>query len=176
MTTDVLILPGYLNSDPDHWQSLWEQSYPSCSRVMQRDWERPDCDEWVAELEKRVAAAGPETVLVAHSMGCLLVAHWSSRTRLKIKGALLVAPPDPGGAQFPASAMGFGSLPAEAFGFPSIMVASSNDPYGELSFAQHCARDWGCQFINLGEAGHINTETGLGDWPYGISLLQQLMG
>ncbi|WP_409522979.1 RBBP9/YdeN family alpha/beta hydrolase [Nitrincola sp. MINF-07-Sa-05] len=176
MTVQVLTLPGYLNSDPEHWQSLWEEAYSSFSRVMQRDWECPDCDEWVAELEKRVAEAGPETVLVAHSMGCLLVAHWASRTRLTVKGVLLVAPPDPDGINFPSTAIGFGSLPIEAFNFPSIMVVSSNDPYGDLTFAQDFANHWGSRFINIGEAGHINTETGLGDWPQGLDLVRQLMG
>lgn len=113
-------------------------------------------------------------VLVAHSLACLVVAHWAARTGRKVKGALLVAPPDPDGPNFPAAATGFSPLPAVALGFPSIVVASSNDPYGSIAFAQSWAQTWGSRFVGIGPAGHINSQSGLGEWRAGLSLLREL--
>lgn len=170
----TLILPGIGNSDHAHWQTLWGYANPEFIRVQQKDWHSPVCDEWVNRLEQAVAEIGESPVLIAHSLGCLCVAHWAARTSLKIKGALLVAPPNPDDVGFPTEARGFSPLPLRAFGFPSIVVASSNDPYGSLEFARACASGWGSRFVNIGLAGHINSESGLGDWPEGWALYQEL--
>ena len=87
MHTSFLIIPGYGNSGPEHWQSLWQQQDARFRRVEQRDWWSPQCSEWVATLERAVAASGPDTVLVAHSLGCGLVAHWAAQTRQRIRAA-----------------------------------------------------------------------------------------
>src|ERR1019366_5932878 len=97
----VLILPGINNSGPRHWQTLWEKAHRGFRRVPERDWAHPVCQEWVASLETAVRAAGPQTILVAHSLACLQVVHWAARTHLKVQGALLVAPPDPKKKAFP---------------------------------------------------------------------------
>jgi len=170
----TLILPGIGNSDHAHWQTLWESENPECVRVQQRDWNRPVCGEWVNVLEQAVVEIGESPVLVAHSLGCLCVAHWAARTSLKIKGALLVAPPDPKGASFPSEATGFSPVPLRSFSFPSIVVASSNDPYGSLEFARSCALAWSSRFVNIGPAGHINSESGLEEWAEGLALYQEL--
>ncbi|MBA3966272.1 MAG: alpha/beta hydrolase [Nitrospirales bacterium] len=174
MNVPTLILPGIGNSDHTHWQTLWESANSLCVRVQQRDWNRPVCDEWVNGLEQAVAKIGESPVLVAHSLGCLCVAHWAARTTLKIKGALLVAPPNPEEAGFPSEARGFSPVLLRSFGFPSIVVASSNDPYGSLEFARACASGWGSRFVDIGAAGHINSESGLGVWPEGLALYQEL--
>lgn len=174
MNTTALILPGIGNSGPDHWQSLWEKANPSFVRVQQRDWDSPNCDEWLEALEKSAAQFGVATVLIAHSLACLLVAHWAARTRLKIKGALLVAPPNPDGPNFPKQATGFSPLPLKPFVFPSTVVASANDPYGSHDFAQAAASEWGSRFVSVGSAGHINSDSGLGEWREGFALFQQL--
>lgn len=174
MSTRTLILPGYGDSDPGHWQSLWQDAQPTFSRVQQRDWDHPVCAEWVANLEQAVAHAGENVVLVAHSLGCLLIAHWAAQTQLKIKGALLVAPPNPASANFPEQISGFSTLPMQALKFPNIIVASSNDPYGDLIFAQSCAVAWYSHLVNIGPAGHINTASGLDSWSTGFALYQQL--
>jgi predicted alpha/beta hydrolase family esterase len=170
----TLIMPGIGNSDHVHWQTLWEFANPEFFRVQQRNWNRPVCDEWVDRLEQTVAETRENPVLVAHSLGCLCVAHWAACTSLKIKGALLVAPPNPEEAYFPSEATGFSPVPLGSFGFPSIVVASSNDPYGSLEFARSCAARWGSRFVNIGAAGHINSESGLGEWAEGFGLYQEL--
>jgi predicted alpha/beta hydrolase family esterase len=110
---------------------------------------------------------------VAHSLGCLLVAHWGSRFAGKIMGALLVAVPDPRGANFPTRARGFAPLPTAPLPFASIVVASTDDPYADMQFAQAHADSWGSQIINIGAKGHINAASGLDDWPQGRALLRR---
>jgi predicted alpha/beta hydrolase family esterase len=171
----VLILPGYGGSGPEHWQTLWERAHPGFRRVGERDWDRPDCTEWVAALEAAAEASGPGTVLVAHSLACLQVAHWSARTRLKIHAALLVAVPDPASPVFPATAIGFAPVPLRPLPFPSILVGSSDDPYATPEFTASCARAWGSRLVPIGAAGHINASSGLGDWPEGFGLLESLV-
>jgi len=170
----TVIIPGIGNSDQDHWQTLWESMNSEFVRVQQRNWNNPVCDEWVNVLEQAVEKIGEHPVLVAHSLGCLCVAHWAACTSLKIKGALLVAPPNPEEADFPSEATGFSPVPLRSFGFPSIVVASSNDPYGSLGFARSCAVGWGSRFVNIGPAGHINSASGLGEWAEGWALYQEL--
>lgn len=172
----VLICPGIYNSGTQHWQTLWEENYPNLHRVPQHDWDHPVCAEWVESLEHAVREAGSEVVLVAHSLGCLMVAHWAAQTHLAIKGALLVATPDPDGANFPSDAKGFAPLPTKPFNFNSIMVYSTNDPYSTPAYTQRMAEHWGYKtLVNLGDRGHINAESGLGDWPEGFELLTQLI-
>jgi uncharacterized protein len=170
----VVIVPGYQNSGPEHWQSLWERKLPGSRRAVQRDWERPRCDEWVAGLDGAIAAADGPIVLVAHSLGCITVAHWRARHRGPVHGALLVAPCDVERPDFPAAAGGFAPTPLGPLGFPSVVVASTDDPYVELDRAREFARRWGSQLVSIGPAGHINTAAGFGPWPEGEALLEAL--
>lgn len=175
MGTTVLILPGIGNSGSDHWQSFWEEAHPSFQRIQQRDWNYPNCREWVETLDRTVASARSNFVLAAHSLACLVVAHWAASSTRKIKGALLVAPPDPEGSNFPKEAVGFSHVPMKQFAFASIVVASSNDPYGGLECGAAYASAWGSRFIDGGALGHINAASGLGEWHDGFSLLQSLI-
>jgi len=173
--TRTLILPGLYNSDPGHWQSRWEARDETIERVIQDDWETPHCAEWVARLDQALERTGPETLLVAHSAGCALVAHWAvGCSGGRIRGALLVAPSDPEAANFPSAPTGFAPMPLVRLPFPSVVVASSNDPFVTVMRAQAFATAWGSEFVMIGEAGHINSASSLGDWPEGFSLLRAL--
>jgi predicted alpha/beta hydrolase family esterase len=113
-------------------------------------------------------------MLVAHSLACVLVTHWALRTDLPVRAALLVAPSNPDRPDFDRSAVGFSPVPRRRLPFPSILVASSNDPKGTLEYAAACAEAWGSRFVNVGAVGHINVASGLGDWPQGQLLYRQL--
>jgi hypothetical protein len=173
MHPPVLIIPGIGNSGADHWQSRWLESDPRCRRVEQRDWDNPELTAWLEGLDFALERA-PGAVLVAHSLGCLLVAHWASRTSRKPAGALLVAVPDPSSAAFPRQARGFSPVPLRPFSFPSVVVASSNDPYASPAFSLQCASAWGSRHVAAGALGHINAASGLGEWPAGRLLLESL--
>jgi len=175
MATSVLILPGYQGSGDEHWQTFWERENPDFKRVIQRDWDHPICKEWIEKLEEEVAQAGEEVVLVAHSLACLVIAHWDAqKMHSSIKGALLVAPPDPNSDVFPSSVEGFETTPMGLFDFPSIIIASTNDPYASLSYAQGLAKAWGSALVNVGDKGHINRFSDIGSWEEGYAYLGQL--
>lgn len=171
----VLIVPGYTGSGPGHWQSLWEQKHPEYRRVRQRDWYQPQLDEWVAALDAAIMDSLSPVVLVAHSLGCITIAHWQVRHSGNVRGALLVAPADVEREDAPQPVRGFAPVPLQPLPFPSVVVASSNDPYVSLRRAQHFARCWGSRFVNIGPCGHIDTAAGFGPWRRGEVLLQNLM-
>lgn len=174
MTETILILPGYGNSGPGHWQSLWQNADPSMVRIEGQDWENAVCEEWVLNLEATLRQLGPETIIVAHSLGCLQVAHWALGSSTPIRAALLVAAPEPAVVEVPGMATGFDPLALQRFAFPSIVVASTDDPYGRSSYAKRCADAWGSQFVDIGNRGHINGDSGLSSWDEGRQLLEQL--
>ncbi|MES2104971.1 MAG: alpha/beta hydrolase [Pseudomonadota bacterium] len=174
MNTPVLIIPGIGNSDANHWQTQWQRNNPSFVRLQIEDWENPQCELWTNAIDAAVQSLGPATVLVAHSLGCLALAHWVAQATHPVRGALLVAVPDPHGPAFPEAAQGFSPLPWERFSFPSILVASDNDPYASPEHAGYCADAWGSRLVRAGHKGHLNSASGLGDWEYGWTLLQSL--
>jgi predicted alpha/beta hydrolase family esterase len=175
MSASILLLPGIGNSGPGHWQTLWANTHASMQRIGGQDWDNPVCAQWVDNLEAAIRRSGPDTVLVAHSLACLQVAHWAQRSSTPIKAALLVAVPDPDAASFPSQATGFSPLQLQRFAFPSIVVASSDDPYSGLAYSEHCAQAWGSQWLNIGARGHINAGSGLGEWVQGLGLLGELV-
>lgn len=175
MTAPILLLPGIGNSGPGHWQTLWADTHAGMQRIDGQDWDNPVCAEWVDNLEAAIRRSGPGTVLVAHSLACLQVAHWAQRSSTPIKAALLVAVPDPDGASFPSQAIGFSPLSLQRLAFPSIVVASSDDPYGGLAHSERCAQAWGSRLVNVGARGHINAGSGLGEWGQGLALLGELL-
>jgi len=171
----VLLVPGIGNSGPAHWQSHWEKLPGSYMRVQQRDWDNPVCVDWMESLEVAAQRAGPDVLVAGHSLGCLLIAHWLLRTSCKVRGALMVAVPDPNGPNFPTQASGFAPVPDARLACPSIVVASTDDPYGGLEFARGYAQHWGSRLTNIGPAGHINAASGLGEWSEGHRMLRELM-
>ena len=174
--THVLILPGWYDSGAAHWQSLWEAKY-GYVRVHQHDWERPLRGDWQIQLEEAVLACDEPAVLVAHSLGCILVAAWAAHTRNahRVKGALLVAPGDAERDEIRGQLPSWSPIARQRLPFASILLGSRNDPYCRFERAQGLAADWGARFVDYGERGHINADSNLGDWPEGQAWLQELM-
>jgi predicted alpha/beta hydrolase family esterase len=175
MTPRVLVLPGYQSSGPEHWQSRWEAERPAYRRVEQRDWENTRRAEWVGRLDEVVRAEAGPVVFVAHSLGCVTVAHWAADHRHDVVGALLVAPPDVEHEWAADAVKDFAPIPLAPLPFPSIVVASADDLYAELARAETWARAWGSRFVPIGAAGHINAASGYGPWPEGLALLDELI-
>lgn len=171
--TSIIIVPGWRDSGPGHWQSLWAERLPQARRVVQDDWITPTRSAWVGQLEKTVLAAPHPVVIVAHSLGCIATVHMAPEAATRVQGALLVAPADP---ERRAILSDFAPVPHTALPYRSIVVASSNDPYCPIRLAGAYARAWGSEFVRLQQAGHINIESGHGEWPLGLALLQSLTG
>ena len=173
--SDVLILPGWQSSGPLHWQSRWEQRH-GYERVEHHDWLRPLRGDWIARLEEVLLARSAPVWLVGHSLGCLLVAAWAAHSRqtARVAGALLVASGDPELPSLRPVLRSWAPVQQTRLPFPALLLGSSNDPYCSLARAQQFASDWGARFVSLGECGHLNADSGLGDWPEGHQWLRQL--
>ena len=173
---DILIVPGYTNSGPDHWQSRWERKLSSARRVEQAEWSKPVQEDWTANVVKAVNEAERPVVLVAHSLGVPTAIHGIPDFKRPVAGAFLVAPPDVSNPDIrPRHLMTFGPYPRSPLPFPSITIGSRNDPYCPYEVAEDIAAAWGSLFIDAGEAGHLNSESGHGPWPEGSMTFAQFL-
>lgn len=166
--TDILIIPGYTNSGANHWQTRWQQKLSTARRVEQAEWSKPVRQDWVANVVRAIEEAEKPVVLIAHSLGIPTAIHAVREAGKPIAGAFLVAPPDVANPKIrPKHLMTFGPYPRDTLAFPSMTIASRNDPFCAFEVAEDIAAAWGSQFIDAGEAGHINEESGHGPWPEG---------
>ncbi|QTW17485.1 RBBP9/YdeN family alpha/beta hydrolase [Comamonas kerstersii] len=168
----IIIVPGWRNSSPEHWQSLWARTLPNVERVEQDDWLTPKREDWVRTLEALILSRPEPVIVVAHSLGCITTTHLGAEAAARIRSALLVAPADP---ERRAHLADFAPVPYQLLPYRSVLVASSNDPYCPIRLAGAYARAWGSEFVRLQNAGHINVESGYGPWPLGFALLQSLI-
>lgn len=171
MTHRVVIVPGWRDSGPGHWQSLWAEGLDGAVRVEQDDWVSPRRASWVRAIGDLILAQDAPVVVAAHSLGCIATAHLPPATAERIAGALLVAPADP---ERRAALNDFAPVPYAKLPYRSVVVASSNDPFCPVRLAGAYARAWGSEFVRMQNAGHINVDSGHGDWPLGLALLQSL--
>lgn len=171
----VLLLPGWQNSGPAHWQSRWEVLHGH-TRVEQDDWLWPRRGDWMARLDDVLLALPQPALLVAHSLGCQLVASWADHSRhtARVAGALLVAPPDTERPDMPPQLHNWRPMRRPRLPFPTMAVLSSDDPYADADRMRAVCADWGAEVVEAGPRGHLNADSGLGDWPEGLLLLDRL--
>jgi predicted alpha/beta hydrolase family esterase len=177
-TIRYLIIPGWQGSSADHWQSHWQQTLPNGTRVEQRDWLNPNREDWVAELQRSIASDPRPTILIAHSLGCITVAHWAANAPVellrRVRGALLVAPADVERANCPPALQNFAPIPSQNLPFPSQLVGSDNDSAASAARAIELARRWGSDVAIISGAGHINVKSGHRQWDQGFAYLYRL--
>jgi len=175
----ILIIPGLNNSNEHHWQSRWEATLPDCERVDLGMWDDPHRNTWVNKINLAVHRAQRPVILVAHSLGCLAFAWWAEFEQPArgnpVVGALLVAPPDVERDGVDLRLARFAPVPRRALPFPAFLAASENDHYCSLRAARNLAAEWGACFAYAGSIGHINADSGIGDWEFGQLLLSQLL-
>jgi predicted alpha/beta hydrolase family esterase len=172
----VCILPGWQNSGAAHWQSRWETLH-GFERVQQHDWHHPLRGDWMAQLEEAVLASERPLAFVAHSLGCQLVAAWALHSRLaaRVRGALLVAPPDTARADMPPQLASWRAVPWQPLPLRAVVLYSDDDPFCSPERARAMAGAWGAPAHSQGARGHLNAESGLGDWPEGLAWLRRAM-
>ena len=173
-STTLVLVPGWRNSGPGHWQSLWANRLPLTVRVDQPedDWQRPKRSVWVQAIARTILSQPGPVVVAAHSLGCIATTHLPSEVARRIQGALLVAPVDPERRGVLAD---FAPVPYQPLPYRSVVVASTTDPFCSVRTAGAYARSWGSEVVRLQNAGHINVESGHGEWPLGLALLQSLV-
>ncbi len=172
-----LIVPGWAGSGPSHWQTAWEAALRA-PRVELDDWQDPRRSSWVQALDRALGrlAESDSTppVLVAHSLGCITIAHWACESYRPVRGAFLVAPADVEHAARLRKLEGFAPLPRKALPFPSLVVTSDDDPLVSIDRAHEMAATWGSEVHVVAGIGHINADSNLGGWDQGRALLARL--
>lgn len=172
---DILIAPGLGNSGPGHWQRRWGERMSTARFIEQENWDQPVLADWIARIHQEILYSTRPVVLIGHSLsvGAIVLAA-QTLADTKVRGAFLVSPPDFDGPDLPPEALPF-KPPTHPLPFPSLVIASSNDPLVSLDRARGFAADWGADFQPAGEAGHINTASGHGPWPEGLLMFAELM-
>lgn len=168
--TRVLVVPGLHGSGEAHWQTWLEAHFRRSIRVRQEDWTLPDVDRWATRIAQTIARQPPARwVAVAHSFGCLALARYLAIGGQGVQAALMVAPAEP--SRFNAAPL----LPHQALRVPCVLIGSQTDPWMTHDSAAHWAKVWGAQFINLGDVGHINVDSGFGPLPLAKTLTSSLI-
>lgn len=167
---DILIIPGWSGSGPDHWQSRWVARLRTARLVEQEDWYKPSRHLWADRIVAEVRKADRPVVLVAHSAGVSAVAHAAEHLKHgEVAGAFLVAPASERAKRaIPGMGADFIPLDREKLPFPSVLIASATDPYCTQDEARELAEAWGSEFVDAGDSGHLNSESGHGPWPDGL--------
>jgi predicted alpha/beta hydrolase family esterase len=178
----VLLIPGLRGSEPDHWQTRWEEERTDCRPIDQDAGTLgegdPDPLHWLTRIDAAVDQVSGPVVLVAHSLGCLAVAAWALLSQRATSGrvqALLVAPCDPGQIDAPSVIRRFGCFAFTKLPIPTTVIASSDDPYATLGRGYAIARTWGATVVEAGEAGHIDANARLGSWRWGQDVLDRVI-
>lgn len=183
-----LLLAGLGNSSPGHWQREWDRLLPRTVWLQHDSWDEPEEEAWLADLDRFLADGDEPVVAVTHSLGCTLLALWMQRALddqsqdglahalalRRIRAALVVAPPDTMRDDFPPEVHGFALAQAPTFPFPTTVVASHDDPYSSFARAGDFAEQVGAPLVDVGEKGHINSTSGLGEWPEGQQVFREL--
>lgn len=176
----ILMVPGYTNSSENHWQSRWERKIKTAHRVEQNEWHKPVVEDWTKNLLVALRRAKNPVIIVAHSLGCQVSVQASLQfddlLRKKVRGAFFVAPPEVENPKIrPKHLMTFGPYPRDPLPFPSVVVASRNDQFCNIQVADDMAASWGSLFVDAGEQGHINAESGHGPWPEGLMVFSKFI-
>jgi predicted alpha/beta hydrolase family esterase len=184
-TPTILIVPGLRDHVAEHWQTLLEQKLPNARSVPPLENDKLSRAARVAALDEALAAIDGPVILVAHSAGVMITAHWAARHahRHPIVGALLATPSDlesPLPAGYPSTDAlrdnGWLPIPRDPLPFPSIVATSTNDPLGSLPRITALAMAWGSRVENVGAVGHLNPAAGFGEWPRAEAFVRELGG
>lgn len=181
MRSTILFVPGLRDHVSEHWQTLLAQELPGSRTVEPLTEDKLSCAARVEALDRAIAAIEGPVVLVAHSAGCLMVAHWAEKHRRPVAAALLACPVDaetplPAGYPTPEElrSNGWLPIPRRPLPFRTVVGVSSNDPLAAQDRTEALAEAWGGESVRLGEVGHLNPAAGYGPWPAGLRLIQSL--
>lgn len=162
---DLVLIPGFKNSGPEHWQSLWQDHSPAFQRISHSHWNAPDIEHWIDATRRLLAQRQRPSILIGHSLGALAATCLAAELHPLVAGVMLVAPPRP--SRFEAVER----VPHTRLEIPAMVVASQTDPIMPFSRAEHWSHLWGAELVDIGDAGHINAEAGYGLWWQGLELL-----
>jgi predicted alpha/beta hydrolase family esterase len=177
----ILLVPGLRDHVANHWQTYLAGEIPNAVTVAPLTEQRLSRTARVEALDAALQSIEGEVVIVAHSAGVLMVAHWALAPTRSVRGALLATPADverPLPPGYPShdelEANGWLPTPRVRLPFPSILAASGNDPLCAYGKAAELADAWGSELLNAGRVGHLNPASGYGPWPEARGLVDRL--
>lgn len=182
----ILFVPGLRDHVEDHWQTHAARALPGSVTVEPLTTDRLSRAARVAALDAALNAITGDVIIAAHSAGCLMVAAWAEAgakpSARPVRAALLATPADveqplPPGYPVMADLSANGWLPISrtALPFPTLLVASRNDPLCTFDKAAELAGQWGARLHDAGEVGHLNPPAGYGPWPQALALIEGLV-
>jgi predicted alpha/beta hydrolase family esterase len=171
----TVFVAGYGNSTEGHWQNSWCKITKNSYWVEQDDWNNPNCVGWIESLNALVQSIDGPILLVSHSLGGSTIIEWSKKYSANIIGAFMVAVPDVQCEHFPKEISGYQLPPLEKLPFPSMVLASTNDPYSTLDRSKYFVGIWGSDLTIVGDLKHVNADSNIGEWPYGLNLLNKFI-
>jgi len=164
----VLLLHGWGGSDFPHWQS-WlaseiAKNYGTVSFLEFSNFDFPDLNIWKKELQEELKSFQPD-IVICHSLANTLWFHLQSEIK-KVKKLYLIAPPslhcnvEEIKEFFPLP------MPTNTSAEETLLISSTNDPYMTLEEAKELQKSLNIEMKVLENAGHINAESGYGEWPW----------
>jgi predicted alpha/beta hydrolase family esterase len=171
----VLILPGWQGDSPDHWTGRWPLRHGH-RLVQQHDWQRPLRGDWLMRLEETVMDLSCPVVLVAHGLGCHLVAAWAGYSPQvgRVHSALLVAPIDLLSEPWPSRLPSWTRAARQRLPFSSTVVARDQKDQSVSDYSRQWARAWDARWLQQPPAADFSHGPDA-DWPEGHALLQELI-
>jgi predicted alpha/beta hydrolase family esterase len=166
----VLIVHGWGGSDFPHWQS-WLASeiakeYGCVYFLRFSDVDNPKLKDWSDELTDALNEFKPD-IVVCHSLANTLWFHLANQQKLtEIQKLFLVAPPsmhchiEELKEFFPCQ------CPSKLYSKETLLIGSTNDPYMDESELIRLQAELQVDLEVLKDAGHINTDSGFGEWDF----------
>jgi predicted alpha/beta hydrolase family esterase len=172
----LLILHGWGGSDWPHWQA-WLASevakdYGTVSFPLIQHPHYPRLNRWRKEALRHLEDFRPDTV-VCHSLANTLWFHLAHREEIPhpIERLFLVAMPSLNARLETISTFYPCPLPERLYAKEVQLIVSDNDPYITVEEAERIAGHYAIPLTVLPGAGHINAESGYGEWPW---ILEQI--
>jgi uncharacterized protein len=167
---DLLLVPESGPLSSEHWLARWGAKLSTARVIAAAD---PAATR--SSLVEAARGARRPALIIGHSTGAVAAALAADDLQsLDVRAAFLVAPPDEetlrslDGGQWPA-------IPRARLPFPAMLAASRTDPWASHPFSRALAADWGAEFVDAGEAGRIDADSGHGPWPDGLLKLGALL-
>ncbi len=170
MGKKVLLVHGWGGSDFPHWQS-WLASelvkeYGCVNFLHFSNFDAPKLDVWKSELQEALEDFKPD-IVICHSLGNTLWFHLANTTTLRtLEKLYLIAPPSMECKVQEIQEFFPCQTPKTLFAKEVLLVGSTNDPYMSLSELYELQKNLNIELKVLEKAGHINSESGFGEWPW----------
>lgn len=177
MKKRVLLLHGWGGSDAPHWQSYIAaevaRDYGCVSFLKLPNFDLPNRDIWVKKTLRELREFKAD-IVICHSLANILWFHMCNSGLLEdVEKLFLVAPPSLKSKIAELESFFPIEVPKNLHAKETLLICSSNDPYMSLKEAKELQSELGVEMKVLENAGHINSDSGFGEWEW---MLEKIKG